>query len=284
MVPPKKATGKPKDKWASKLAYRKRSDDPNGAWAITEILETILAFLPMSDLLLAQGVCRRWRDVIARSVVLQELLFLRPKPQKLSDGIQTRQFNPLLMEHMPVWFGPNSAYRHLNRLEFLHSPSRIPFLRRDASWRKMLLAQPPFLVYERARIRNGENADQRISVGFVEQPDGVRMGQAYDAVIHCTDASPFHTLLDGRIAHDAGYSKYEFESGPPRQRFYGGINKFTVITMEYPLDEIDTDQARERKELEVRQRTSADHEPEDVVLSDSYPSYRGWDINGYGRM
>lgn len=43
-----------------------------------ELFEAILICLPVRDLLLAQRVSRRWRDVIARSIKLQRALFLVP--------------------------------------------------------------------------------------------------------------------------------------------------------------------------------------------------------------
>ena len=45
---------------------------------IYELCEHILSVLPFPDLLLSQRVCTRFRDVIARSRKLQELLYLAP--------------------------------------------------------------------------------------------------------------------------------------------------------------------------------------------------------------
>lgn len=44
----------------------------------TELMETILAFLPLPSLLRVQVVCQQWRDVTRVSSLLQQKLFLRP--------------------------------------------------------------------------------------------------------------------------------------------------------------------------------------------------------------
>lgn len=45
----------------------------------TELLESILRFLPMKDLLLAQRVSHKWKAVITGNTELQQLLFMAPK-------------------------------------------------------------------------------------------------------------------------------------------------------------------------------------------------------------
>ncbi|KAI6800527.1 hypothetical protein KC332_g15622 [Hortaea werneckii] len=51
----------------------------NAVLHTTEHLENVLYFLPMKDLLFAQRVCTKWRELIQRSIPLQEALFLRPR-------------------------------------------------------------------------------------------------------------------------------------------------------------------------------------------------------------
>lgn len=54
----------------------------NAVFLTTELLEMILEFLPMRDLLLAQRVTSKWRDVITRSTRMQQKLFFQPKEAK----------------------------------------------------------------------------------------------------------------------------------------------------------------------------------------------------------
>lgn len=44
----------------------------------SELIELILEYLPILDLLLSQRVCRTWRSLISRSPAMQEALFFRP--------------------------------------------------------------------------------------------------------------------------------------------------------------------------------------------------------------
>ncbi|KAF7195314.1 hypothetical protein HII31_03206 [Pseudocercospora fuligena] len=55
-------------------------DLPAGAvFATTELLENILRYLPMKDLLLDQRVCKKWQAVILRSKEMQQQLFFQPR-------------------------------------------------------------------------------------------------------------------------------------------------------------------------------------------------------------
>ncbi|KAK4956534.1 hypothetical protein LTR10_006061 [Elasticomyces elasticus] len=62
----------------SRARYRKVTPAADAALAITELLESILVRVDAKTLLLSQRVCRKWRDVIEGSLVLQQKLFLRP--------------------------------------------------------------------------------------------------------------------------------------------------------------------------------------------------------------
>jgi hypothetical protein len=62
-----------------------------------EVIELILGSLPTRDLLLAQRVCRLWRDIILASPVLQQKLFMQPVPAHHAL-IRT---NPLLDSILP---------------------------------------------------------------------------------------------------------------------------------------------------------------------------------------
>ena len=52
----------------------------------TELLEAILAQLPPIDLLRLRRVCRRWKNVVQESTLLQRKLFLE---MKLMNGTDT---------------------------------------------------------------------------------------------------------------------------------------------------------------------------------------------------
>ncbi|PVH90409.1 hypothetical protein DM02DRAFT_678628 [Periconia macrospinosa] len=177
------------------------------AWAIAEIAENILLHLPMKDVLLAQRVCRGWREVIRSSPALQEHLFMRAKPRKDSSEIPIRELNPLLIEHMSMWFSAvgksqpvqGVSWATVQDVPWANTDARLAFLRRDASWRNMLLAQPPFTIFEWGKSVHVYGGDS-LKVGSVEQPDGVRMSYVYDAAVNSTrNNGRFYTLMDGKV-------------------------------------------------------------------------------------
>lgn len=51
------------------------------ALSTTELLEQILSYLSVEDLILLRRVCRHWRNVMANSLVLRRAMFLAPEPE-----------------------------------------------------------------------------------------------------------------------------------------------------------------------------------------------------------
>ncbi|KAI0468323.1 hypothetical protein F4859DRAFT_211449 [Xylaria cf. heliscus] len=284
---------------APRRPFHERSTTVADVWAITEIAEHILAHLPMKDLLLVQRVSTSWRELIRTSPVLQELLFMRPRQSQAtqtssSDDIPIREFNPLLIEHMPLWFSTNKDAWSLSVKDapWAQTVSRLVFLRRDASWRHMLLAQPPFTTFESVRQVHAMGGD-RLSVGCIEQPDGVRMGLAYDKAVHpvhdgyLTLPNHFYTLMDGRPAHDSQVPNVQGGSETPK-RIFGGINKFTLFFKTTQGCMEPTYEAGRRMRLDQRQFTSAGFQSVDIVLrgvkyNSTTPgrSFSWWTEDGY---
>lgn len=269
-------------------------------WDITEIAENILAHLPMKDLLLAQRVAKGWRDLITSSPALQELLFMRPRQSKatqdvLSDGMPVREFNPLLIKHMPMWFSSDEeAYRQsVKDAPWAQTVSRLLFLRKDASWRSMLLAQPPFTIFEcvqQVTVYGGDG----LSAGCMEQQDGVRMGLAYDAAVRSVEGghghlpNHFYTLMDGRPTHDVQGGSNVRGGSETSKRIFGGVNQFTVFSQTTRGCVSPGAKQGVRQRLEQQQFTSAESESIKVVLrrferpsTNPGPRYSWWTQDGY---
>ncbi|KAI1845558.1 hypothetical protein JX266_008416 [Neoarthrinium moseri] len=282
---------------APSRSSHKRSTVVADVWAITEIAENILARLPMKDLLLVQRVSTGWRELIRSSPVLQELLFMRPRgsegTQKVwSDGVPIREFNPLLIEHMPMWFPKDEGVwrQSVKDAPWAQTVSRLVFLRRDASWRRMLLAQPPFTVFEsvqRVHIRGGDS----LSVGSVEQQHGVRMGLAYDRAVQSVQGgygttlpNHFYTLMDGRVDYDAQGSNMH-DGLETSKRIFGGTNKFTLFSETTRGCMAPGYESVIRDRLEQCQFTSAGSESVEIVLHrvERAPGecYSWWTKDGY---
>lgn len=134
----------------------------------TELLEQILINLPLRDLLLCQRVCKKWEALVSTSPTLQTRLYFRapagPKSSETHPSSYT--FNPLLEAAFPFLFKPDhiSASQRSDDWDvrfgdldlpptlescpkefFYSSFNRNPeaFRRPQASWRQMLITNPP---------------------------------------------------------------------------------------------------------------------------------------------
>ncbi|KAI7322487.1 hypothetical protein KC315_g8800 [Hortaea werneckii] len=143
----------------------------NAVLHTTELLENILYFLPMKDLLFAQRVCTKWRELICRSIPLQEALFFRPrelgvywklveepdahpklvkiKQEENLQGQAGKVFkaaipNPLLCK-VDEYSASRASCANPNCTWFERRPSA---LHPEASWRKMLIAHVPSCQFE----------------------------------------------------------------------------------------------------------------------------------------
>jgi hypothetical protein len=125
-------------------------------FGITELLELFLQQCSLRVLLNCTLVCRTWSQIIRKSTVLQEHLFLQPAPAR--EGVKPT-LNPMLAYFAPILVAKstseditcNADYVHREDLTSLpwardtsmDAPSRRAFARKEASWRLMLVSQPP---------------------------------------------------------------------------------------------------------------------------------------------
>ncbi|KAK2596313.1 hypothetical protein N8I77_013209 [Diaporthe amygdali] len=150
-----------------------------------ELLEPILLCLEMRCLLTsALRVCRQWRDVIQGSVLLQRALFFECGEEPSESHEVT--FNPLLVELFPILFdfAGTPSPRGFNDLAIEALPigqSRVAFYRRDASWRRMHLRQPPvnhvgLWTLDKIRLRNEK-------MKLIKYDGGLRMEGFYFLIL-----------------------------------------------------------------------------------------------------
>ncbi|KAK3724392.1 hypothetical protein LTR37_001016 [Vermiconidia calcicola] len=120
--------------------------------SLVELLEPILAQLPTHDLLRAQKVCRTWKATIDKSRRLQQALFFAPAGKPLRANVLEKWAvgatsasapkvlqNPLLTRFFHAFSTSRRANNDVSRAFF--SPT--------ASWRKMLISQPPVINLQR---------------------------------------------------------------------------------------------------------------------------------------
>ncbi|KAI0554521.1 hypothetical protein F4679DRAFT_579544 [Xylaria curta] len=172
-----------------------------------ELLQEILLQLDMRTLLtVAQLVSRQWHALITSSPPLQRALYLKPIVQSSSPAT----LNPLLVDAFPLWFQladeVNTKRSKMIRKEDFDSlpmaqESRRPaFMHPSASWRHMLVQQPPSLrlgYWTLTHSMRGYFQDLQIR----EFPDGLQMGSLYDLSQHwaCQDDAGFDVLWDLRV-------------------------------------------------------------------------------------
>ncbi|KAI6810796.1 hypothetical protein KC340_g17734 [Hortaea werneckii] len=123
-----------------------------------ELLEAILYQLPLQDLLGAQSVCKTWQTVIDHSKKLQRALYFEPVVWDLVALCK----EPGGRMHYNHWVQAGNSERcvtvYENPILSLVIKSLLPvtrtrsllaqlagcWQRREASWRRMLVTQPPF--------------------------------------------------------------------------------------------------------------------------------------------
>jgi hypothetical protein len=148
------------------------SSEPHKIFLITEILELILLKTDTRTLLTStQRVCRKWHFLVQGSYELQAALFFKPVRYTLPRGMPGIR-NPLLEECIWPWFCARQARNW--RAPPVEGGTKIPqidpqsdriFLRKGASWKRMLFQQPP-----------------RSCIGFVEKDGKAVNGPAYTEV------------------------------------------------------------------------------------------------------
>lgn len=163
------------------------TDEPSVSMVLTipELLEPILLCLDMRSLLTsAIRVCRQWRDLIQGSNLLQRALFF--KIEEKPAGSEEAMLNPLLVELFPILFGfagtlvPGS----INDLAIEALPigqRRVAFYRRDASWRRMHIRQPP--VKDVGVCTEDHIGGRKEKMRMVKYKGGLRMESFYFLVL-----------------------------------------------------------------------------------------------------
>ncbi|KAK8043158.1 hypothetical protein PG994_013641 [Apiospora phragmitis] len=166
----------------------------------TELLENILLHLDIKTLLLSsQLVEQRWRNLIRHSVVLQQAptrCFEEKFALFFHDGRRDRATTDVHGPRRTVYIQHRRGSQACD-LQFKHFPAlplaageaaRAAFMRPEASWRRMLVTQPPTqrvgfseetshmsgMMHRFSALRMDADADE-------DGGGGLRMGALYDA-------------------------------------------------------------------------------------------------------
>ncbi|KAJ6508681.1 hypothetical protein C8R45DRAFT_449819 [Mycena sanguinolenta] len=146
-----------------------------------ELLEQILVQLPIRDLLVAAPLVSKTWHAVTLSPTLQRTLFFEPDPLASSSK---RVQNPLLAETFPpfafcegkLWLGSLDA---IEATPWSKAPDA--FKREEASWRRMLVSQPPVqtMVIEQEVHGMGGSSERQAVLDDLS----LRMGVLYDLIV-----------------------------------------------------------------------------------------------------
>jgi len=153
-----------------------------------ELLEGVLLFLDEQTLLLGQRVSRQLSHCIRNSLAIQQALFYQPAQADPSGGLLIPRQNPLLAAKFPHWFPTddlNSCRRFFGAgdiREFLDCSKA--YLRPNASWRCMLVQQPPAISVAWVDRETSIYHVRLRSWNFLFKAcSGLRMNTLYDMVV-----------------------------------------------------------------------------------------------------
>ncbi|PYI31899.1 hypothetical protein BP00DRAFT_425329 [Aspergillus indologenus CBS 114.80] len=177
--------------------------------ALPELLELILFSLDERTLLTsAQRVSTHWHGTIQKCAALQEKLFFKPCRRRRrrtasdpenntrSDSSPTQQptlINPLLTAAFPVFFPPRPWRYGVCGLDFVTDPAkRAAFLRPEASWRSMLVQQPP--AYSLGLLQHQHHTAYYGSYEMMKSHDGLRMEALFELLFFHPDLTSQDSL------------------------------------------------------------------------------------------
>ncbi|CZT18112.1 uncharacterized protein RCC_03952 [Ramularia collo-cygni] len=114
-------------------------------FGILELAEGILLYLPITDLIHVSRVSKRFQHTVAASKPLQRALFLKPLAGKTVILVKPTPGRMVFLadetSDMSVGVLGNPFVQRV--MQGLNHHDDAALLRKDATWRRMLLSQPP---------------------------------------------------------------------------------------------------------------------------------------------
>ncbi|KAH7309047.1 hypothetical protein B0I35DRAFT_482787 [Stachybotrys elegans] len=205
------------------------------ALGTAEILEQILLQADIRTVLTAQRVCQQWLHLIRTSRALQKHLFFQP-----DLALKTRMRNPLLAELFPNWFPDTPEFFNdlgLDHLPLVQPHRNAAFKYQGATWRRMLISQPPVTLFfcctstptevggfqglseitqsSWTRLRfEDRHEDEELAMSMAPN-DPITMERFYNLVVHHYGAKAWLLVWDG---HDPENVLSRFLGVPPERR------------------------------------------------------------------
>jgi hypothetical protein len=149
--------------------------------ATPELLESILLQLPLSDLLIrAPLVCHHFHDTISQSVALQQALYFTPKfdaPSSVPNPLLRNGNWSLFVDKrfnldkgrgtFEQYSWPNDPAADLKPFKQKFEGQHDSITRKEASWRKMLVIQPPVKVLSVIYSNSPYTSEDGVTIGML---------------------------------------------------------------------------------------------------------------------
>jgi hypothetical protein len=173
-------------------------------FSIVELVSIVLHQADTLTLINCQRVCRQWNTIIKESQELQAHLFKSPTTTPIAAEGDIL-FNPVLATHFnslfdfggsaDPWFHGKDAwdsgdlyYHDLSRLPWARdgtheeAAARQAYARPEASWRNMLITQPPVTRLDWIHDWKYENFERGAGVSHQDYTQAATMGMLWDLV------------------------------------------------------------------------------------------------------
>lgn len=200
-----------------------------------ELLEAILSNLPTKDLTQAQRVCRRWKDLIAKSKTIQQKLFLLPVQSAFTTGgvsLLDKFEYPLVLSRCYSHGLENISYhacllslKATRQTAMYYGDGKLPVLEvpiqidrllswKPGTWEGMFLTQPPCKALEVDWIRT-------FSVEILRNDDGLKTREVVDFLRDVSSREmkrrgykayndTFYINIEGLVAQGEHINKHTF--------------------------------------------------------------------------
>jgi hypothetical protein len=213
---------------------------------IAELVSLVLHQADTRTLINCQRVCRQWKEIIEDTHTLQTRLFRSPASVPTTSG-EAITLNPVLKSHLsPIFAFKDGIYPHLpdeaawvvyacEYHKFLELPwardgchvdatKWQAYVRPKASWRRMLISQPPVTRLDWQHTWSTEKDNRLGGLDDQEYTETVTIGMLWDLleallVRGCRSWIPI-LATGGDLQNDCGFiENLESSAAKPEERF-----------------------------------------------------------------
>ncbi|KAJ6517241.1 hypothetical protein C8R47DRAFT_1254655 [Mycena vitilis] len=193
-----------------------------------ELLELILWHLPMRILLVTAPLVSKTWQAVTLSPILQQALFFQPDLAFAAHPIQ----NPLLVELFPPFFTPKHWLwpdtKAFTAMPWAKAPDA--FRRAEASWRRMLVRQPPVQTMQLIDRCHARATNERWALMSNLE---LRMGMLYDMTLPFIDRGSGWFCIDWEVLTGSDGDKDEKNASHTSDIAYTAVSAVSCVIRGY---------------------------------------------------